>query len=58
MEVNLAKEIESAQKELQQMQSQLMGIEQARQELVNKIIKKSGELELLQRLGEKGEEKK
>ena len=45
-------ETEEVQKELQQMQSQLMGVEQARQQLVNNIIKKSGELELLQRLGQ------
>ena len=51
MDIDIDVEIERAQKELQQMQSQLVGVEQARQQLVNNIIKKSGELELLQRLG-------
>ena len=58
MEIDIEKETEAIQKELQQMQSQLIGIEQARQQLVNNIIRKSGELELLQRLEENGKEKK
>ena len=56
MEIDVKKETEKVQGEMQELATQINSLDQQRQEAVNQLIKKQGELEYLQRLnGEKKE---
>ena len=63
MEIDVKKETEKVNEEMQvlttnanQLQNQINILSQQRQEVINQLVKKQGELELLQRLNSKKKE--
>ena len=56
MEVDVKEEQEKIQQEIQQLTTMANQLQQQRQEVINKLIMKQGELALLQRLNGKKEE--
>lgn len=50
MEIDVKKEQERVQGEIKDLATQINSLDQQRQEAINLLIKKQGELELLQRL--------
>ncbi len=56
MEIDVEKETEKIQGEIQQLTVMANQLQQQRQEVINQLIMKQGELALLQRLNGKKEE--
>ena len=58
MEINVREEQEKIQKEIQQLTVVVNQLQQQRQDVINKLIMKQGQLELLERLNKNEDVKK